>query len=181
MTPRHSLESDSLDSLLSAARELVQQLERVKSAGTHHERAPGRRRRRATQEQSVDKPHFTALFRAISAKALAYVAELEGQETHAEETHEDEEPHEEPHEKTHEDEELHEEPHEQTHKEPHEQTLERHPRLSERNTRASNLRFPCRLSQLGKNMVGTIQEARHKLFPQDVHERGYLILEVQET
>jgi hypothetical protein len=136
MTPRHSLESDSLDSLLSAARELVQQLERVKSAETHHERAPGRRRRRATQEQSVDKPHFTALFRAISAKALAYVAELEGQETHAEETHEDEEPH--------------EEPHEQTHKEPHEQTLERHPRLSERNTRAANLRFLCRLSQLGK-------------------------------
>jgi hypothetical protein len=30
-------------------------------------------------------------------------------------------------------------------------------------------------------MVGTIQEARHKLFPQDVQERGYLILEVQET
>jgi hypothetical protein len=95
MTLRHSLESDSLDSLLSAARELVQQLKRVKSAGTHHERAPGRRR--ATQEQSVDKPHFTALFRAISAKALAYVAELEGQETH-----EDAEPREKPHEETHE-------------------------------------------------------------------------------
>jgi hypothetical protein len=30
-------------------------------------------------------------------------------------------------------------------------------------------------------MVSTIQEARHKLVHQDVNERGYLILEVQET
>jgi hypothetical protein len=30
-------------------------------------------------------------------------------------------------------------------------------------------------------MVGTIQEARHKLVHQDINERGYLILEVQET
>jgi hypothetical protein len=56
-----------------------------------------------------------------------------------------------------------------------------HRGLSECSTRALDLLFPCQLSQLGINMVGTIQEARDKLVLQDVNERGYLILEVQGT
>ena len=181
MTSRRPLESDSLDSLLSAARELVQQLENVRSAGTHHERAPGRRRRRATQEQSVDKTRFTAIFRAISEKALAYIKKLEEQELHGQETHEETpaESQEETHAETHE--QTPAAPHEEIHAETPEQTPERHQGLSECNAKASNLRFPCNLAQLGKNMVATIQEALLKLVPQDVNDRGYLILDVQET
>jgi hypothetical protein len=64
----------------------------------------------------------------------------------------------------------------------HEQeNLAGYQQLSEQNERALNLRFPCRPSQLGKNLVGTIQEALQKLVSQDVNDRGYLILEVQET
>ncbi|KAH9876361.1 hypothetical protein J1614_003885 [Plenodomus biglobosus] len=113
MTSRHLSESDSFDSLIRTARELVQQLEKVKSAGTHHERAPGRSRLKTTQKQSIDKTHFLTVFRAFSEKAQAYIATLEEQESSSEEichqeTHE-QEPHKEPNKKSH------EEPHEESH------------------------------------------------------------------
>jgi hypothetical protein len=53
-------------------------------------------------------------------------------------------------------------------------------RLSKRRTGGSNLRFPCLLSQLRKNMVITIQQARKALYCHNVDERGYLILQVQQ-
>ena len=54
-------------------------------------------------------------------------------------------------------------------------------RRSGRGTQSSNLRFPCLLPQLRKNMVATIQQARTALSCHDVDERGYLILQVQKS
>jgi hypothetical protein len=52
-------------------------------------------------------------------------------------------------------------------------------RLSERRTGGSNLRFPCLISQLRKNIVITIQQAQQALPCHNVDKRGYLILQVQ--
>jgi hypothetical protein len=178
MTTHRPSESESLDSLINAAKEFVRQLERVKLAGTHHERAQGRPRQKATPKPSIDKTRFLAVLRAISKRVQAYIAKLEEQESY-EETQEQEAHRQEMHEQerhAHEiqEHEIQEEIHEQ-------ENLAGYQQLSERNERALNLRFPCRPSQLGKNLVGTIQEALQKLVSQDVNDRGYLILEVQET
>jgi hypothetical protein len=189
--------------MISDTKELLRQLEEVESAITHHERAQGGAKQRAAAKQLIDKTKFLAIFREISQKAQAYIARFEKQETHHNESHHEthhneshHETHHETHDETHEEphDETHEEPHEDIHEEPHEDIHEDihngprkqrssvgHRALSERGTRALDLRLPCQLSQLGRNMVSTIQEARDKLLLQDVNERGYLILEVQET
>jgi hypothetical protein len=89
MTTHRPLESESLDSLINAAKELVRQLEIIKLAGTHHERAQGRPRQKATPKPSIDKAHFIAVLRAIFERVQACIAKLKEQETY-EETHEQE-------------------------------------------------------------------------------------------
>jgi hypothetical protein len=165
MTSHRPSESESLDSLINAAKELVRQLERIKLAGTHYERAQGRPRQRATPKPSIDKTRFIAALRAIYKRAQAYIAKLEEQETY-EETHEQEAHRQEMHEQEiH----AHEIQEHETQEEIHEQeNLAGYQQLSERNERALNLRFPCIPSQLGKNLVGTIQNALQKLVSQDV-------------
>jgi hypothetical protein len=64
----------SLDSLINAAKEFVRQLERIKLAGTHHDRAQGRPRQKATPKPSIDKTRFLAVLRAISKRVQAYIA-----------------------------------------------------------------------------------------------------------
>ncbi|EDU46075.1 conserved hypothetical protein [Pyrenophora tritici-repentis Pt-1C-BFP] len=149
------------------------QLEEVKLARAHNERAHGQpRSRRASLTHSISKSDLAATFKAIVEKArseLAKLGELETneQETQAQETQE-------------------QETQEQETQEPELLALSSHGQVGDqipaewRRIESSNLRFPCSHSQLGKNMVATIQQAREKLNRHNVNERGYLILEVQK-
>ena len=199
MTRRRSSESVSISSIISDTRDLLRRLEEVEPVIKHHERVQGGGKRRAAAKQPIDKKRFIAIFREISQKAQAYIARFEEQETHDDETHDDEPHDDETHKtrdeetlnnKTHEtpdddetpdDETPNETPNETPHETPHKTPHKTHVEETHNSTRALEIRFPCQLSQLGINMVGTIQEARDKLVLQDVNERGYLILEVQGT
>ncbi|RAQ98941.1 JmjC-domain-containing protein [Stemphylium lycopersici] len=205
MAARHPSDSESIDALLAAAKQLVRQLEEVKSAEAHHERAHSRPGpRSASSKQSICKSDLAAAFKAIVKEAQAQLTklgelktrEVEGHEpeereaetqerqTHERETHERETQERETHEReTHERETQERETYEQgvsaLPRQGHVDQTPTERRLSEHRTGDYNLRFPCLLSQLGKNMVVAIQDARHALRCHNVDERGYLILQVQ--
>ncbi|RMZ74108.1 transcription factor jumonji [Pyrenophora seminiperda CCB06] len=192
MTAQRPFENESIDALIEAAKRLLRQLEEVKSAGAHDKRAHGRPRpRRASSTQSISKSDLAATFKAIVEKARSELAKLgepetneqdiQEQETQAQETQAQE---------TQVQETQAQDTQEQDTQEPELLVLSSHGQvgdqisverwLSECRTEDSNLRFPCMHSQLGKNMVATIQQAREKLNRHNVNERGYLILEVQK-
>ena len=190
MAARHPSDSESIDALLAAAKQLVRQLEEVKSAEAHHERAHSRPRpRNASSKQSICKSDLAAAFKAIVKEAQAQLTKLGELETREVEGHEPEEREAETQERQIHERETHER--ETQERETHEQEVSALPRqghvdqipierrLSERRTGDYNLRFPCLLSQLRKNMVVAIQDARHALRCHNVDERGYLILQVQ--
>jgi hypothetical protein len=171
MAARRPFDDESIDALIAAAKQLVQQLEEVKSAEAHHERAHSRPRpTSASSKQSISKSDLAATFKVIVKEAQARLAKLGEVETHEPETHEPE---------THE-QKTHEQEVSVLLSQGHviDQILTER-RLSERRTEGSDLRFSCLLSQLGKNMVVTIQQAREALRCHNVDERGYLILQVQ--
>ncbi|KAK1907858.1 hypothetical protein P3342_006188 [Pyrenophora teres f. teres] len=154
--------------LPKAAKQLLQQLEEVKLARAHNERAHGQpRSRRASLTHSISKSDLAATFKAIVEKARSELAKLRELETNEQETQA-------------------QETQEQETQEPELLALSSHGQVGDqipaewRRIESSNLRFPCSHSQLGKNMVATIQQAREKLNRHNVNERGYLILEVQK-
>ncbi|CAN9245675.1 unnamed protein product [Alternaria alternata] len=190
MAARHPSDSESIDALLAAAKQLVRQLEEVKSAEAHHERAHSRPRpRNASSKQSICKSDLAATFKAILKEAQAQLTKLGELKTREVEGHEPEEREAETQERQTHERETHER--ETQERETYEQGVSALPRqghvdqtplerrLSERRTGDYNLRFPCLLSQLGKNMIVAIQDARHALRCHNVDERGYLILQVQ--
>ncbi|KAI1559640.1 hypothetical protein PtrEW4_011637, partial [Pyrenophora tritici-repentis] len=151
-----------------AAKQLLQQLEEVKLARAHNERAHGQpRSRRTSLTHSISKSDLAATFKAIVEKARSELAKLGELETNEQETQA-------------------QETQEQETQEPELLALSSHGQVGDqipaewRRIESSNLRFPCSHSQLGKNMVATIQQAREKLNRHNVNERGYLILEVQK-
>ncbi|CAG5174661.1 uncharacterized protein ALTATR162_LOCUS7834 [Alternaria atra] len=76
---------------LSAAKQLLRQLEEVKSAEGHDERAHGRPRPRSTSsKRSTSKSDFLAKLKAIAKELDGHIANLERQETHETEGHEPE-------------------------------------------------------------------------------------------
>jgi hypothetical protein len=164
MAARHPSDSESIDALLAAAKQLVRQLEEVKSAEAHHERAHSRPRpRNASSKQSICKSDLAATFKAIVKEAQAQLTKLGELETREVEGHEPEE----------------REAETQERQQGHVDQIPIERRLSERRAGDYNLRFPCLLSQLRKNMVVAIQDARQALRRHNVDERGYLILQVQ--
>ncbi|CAN9217790.1 unnamed protein product [Alternaria alternata] len=190
MAARHPSDSESIDALLAAAKQLVRQLEEVKSAEAHHERAHSRPGpRSASSKQSICKSDLAAAFKAIVKEAQAQLTKLGELETREVEGHEPEEREAETQERQTHERETHER--EAQERETYEQRVSALPRqghvdqtpterrLSERRTGDYNLRFPCLLSQLRKNMVVAIEDARHALRCHNVDERGYLILQVQ--
>lgn len=176
MVARRSSEYKPIDTLIAAAKQLLRQLEEVKSAEAHDEHAHGRPRPRSTSsKRSTSRQDLAATFKAIVKEAQAKLAELGELETHKAEGHE-------PEEREAETQEW------QTHKQdvsvlPSQEhvagQIPTEQRMSERGIEGSNLRFPCRLSQLRENMVATIQQARKTLQRHDVDKRGYLILQVR--
>jgi hypothetical protein len=92
MAARHPSDSESIDALLAAAKQLVRQLEEVKSAEAHHERAHSRPRpRNASSKQSICKSDLAAAFKAIVKEAQAQLTKLGELETREVEGHEPEE------------------------------------------------------------------------------------------
>jgi hypothetical protein len=78
---RRPSDNEPIDALSATARQLVWQLEEVKSAEAHHERAHSRPRpRSASLKQSICKSNLTATFKTIIKEAQAQpikLAELE--------------------------------------------------------------------------------------------------------
>ncbi|CAN9185976.1 unnamed protein product [Alternaria alternata] len=190
MAARHPSDSESIDALLAAAKQLVRQLEEVKSAEAHYERAHSRPGpRSASSKQSICKSDLAAAFKAIVKEAQAQLTKLGELKTREVEGHEPEEREAKTQERQTHERETHKR--ETQERETYEQGVLALPRqghvdqtpterrLSERRTGDYNLRFPCLLSQLGKNIVVAIQDARHALRCYNVDERGYLILQVQ--
>jgi hypothetical protein len=180
MVARHPSDNESIDALIAAAKQLVRQLEEVSSAEAHDEHDHDRRRPRSTSsKRSISKSDLAVTFKAIVKEAQAQPAKLGELETHESERHEPE---------THEPETQEQQTHErETHKQEvslllSQRYVDQTPterRLLEYRTEGSNLRLPCLLSQLRKNVVVTIQQARKALHCHNVDERGYLILQVQ--
>jgi hypothetical protein len=78
-----------IDALSATARQLVWQLEEVKSAEAHHERAHSRPRPgSASSKQSICKSDLTATFKTIIEEAQAQLIKLVELETHKVEEHE---------------------------------------------------------------------------------------------
>jgi hypothetical protein len=91
MVARHPSEYESTDTLIAAAKQLLRQLEEVKSAEGHDERAHGRPRPRSTSsKRSTSKSDFLAKLKAIAKELDGHIANLERQETHETEGHEPE-------------------------------------------------------------------------------------------
>jgi hypothetical protein len=180
MVARHPSDNESIDALIAAAKQLVRQLEEVSSAEAHDEHDHDRRRPRSTSsKRSISKSDLAVTFKAIVKEAQAQPAKLGELETHESERHEPE---------THEPETQEQQTHErETHKQEvslllSQRYVDQTPterRLLEYRTEGSNLRLPCLLSQLRKNVVVTIQQARKALHCHNVDERGYFILQVQ--
>ncbi|CAI9635563.1 unnamed protein product, partial [Alternaria burnsii] len=180
MAARHPSDSESIDALLAAAKQLVRQLEEVKSAEAHHERAHSRPRpRNASSKQSICKSDLAATFKAIVKEAQVQLTKLGELETREVEGHEPEERKAETQERQTHERETQEREVSAPPRQGHVDQTPTERRLSERRTGDYNLRFPCLLSQLRKNMVVAIQDARHALRCHNVDERGYLILQVQ--
>ena len=155
------------DGSATAARQLTWQLEEIESAEAHHERAHSRPRlRSASSKQSICKSDLAATFKAIIKEAQAQLTKLGELETREVEGHEPEEREAETQERQIHERETHER--ETQERETHEQEVSALPRqghvdqtpterrLSERRTGDYNLRFPCLLSQLRKNIVVAI-------------------------
>jgi hypothetical protein len=89
MAARRPSDNEPIDALLAAARQLVWQLEEVKSAEAHHERAHSRPRpRSASSKQSICKSDLAATFKAIIKEAQAQLTKLGELETREVEGHE---------------------------------------------------------------------------------------------
>jgi hypothetical protein len=144
MVARRPSEFEIIDELLLATKQLLRRLEEVKAAEAHGERDHGRPRpRSASSNRTIFKLKLAAVYNAIVKEAEAQLAKLGEPEAHKQETHEQEASA------------LPSQGHVA------DQILTER-RLSERRTRGSNLRFPCPLSQLRKNMVATInRRERH--------------------
>jgi hypothetical protein len=177
MVARRPSEYESIDRAIAAAKQLVRQLEEVRSAEAHdeHEHEHDRRRPRSTSsKRSISKSDLEATFRAIVKEAQAQLAKLGELETH------DLVPELEGRVQPTQEQPTHEQEVSVLLSQGH--VVDQIPterRLSERRTEGSDLRFSCLLSQLRKNMVVTIQQARKALRCHNVDERGYLILQVQ--
>jgi hypothetical protein len=92
MAARRPSDNEPIDALLAAAKQLVRQLEEVKSAEAHHERAYSRPRpRSASSKQSICTSDLAATFKAIFKEAQAQLTKLGELETHEVEGHEPEE------------------------------------------------------------------------------------------
>jgi hypothetical protein len=82
MAARRPSDNEPIDALLAAARQLVWQLEEVKSAEAHHERAHSRPRpRSASSKQSICKSDLAATFKVIIKEAQAQLTKLGELET----------------------------------------------------------------------------------------------------
>jgi hypothetical protein len=89
---RRPSDYESIDTLIAAAKQLLRQLEEVKSAEAHDERDHGRPTpRSASSKWSTSKSHLSAVLKAIAKEAQAQLANLEELETHEPERHEPEE------------------------------------------------------------------------------------------
>jgi hypothetical protein len=87
MVARRPSEYKSTDTLIAAAKQLLQRLEEVKSAEAHDERAHGRPRLRSTSsKRSTSRQDLAATLRAIVKEAQALLADLGELETHEAET-----------------------------------------------------------------------------------------------
>jgi hypothetical protein len=70
MVARHPSEYGFIDTLIAAAKQLLRQLEEVKSAEAHDERAHGMPRpRSASSKRSISKSDLAATFKAIVKEA----------------------------------------------------------------------------------------------------------------
>ena len=89
MAVRRPSDNEPIDALSATARQLVWQLEEVKSAEAHHERAHSRPRlRSAFSKQSICKSDLAATFKTITKEAQAQLIKLVELETHEVEEHE---------------------------------------------------------------------------------------------
>jgi hypothetical protein len=160
-----------------AAKKLVRQLEEVRSAEAYDEHDHGRPRPRSTSsKRSISKSDLAATFKAIVKEAQAQLANLGELETHEPERHEPETQVQQTQMQQTKEQQTKEQGVSVLSSQGHVGQISTERQLSERRTGGSNLRFPCPLSQLRKNMVVTIQKARKVLRCHNVDERGYIIL-----